>query len=71
MIVPHWKVTDTLRADLDDAHPAGTVVIYDRIAADPEWADGLRVRVVAPFRRPTWLSSVWLSSFRKERRRTE
>lgn len=69
MIVPRWKVTDTLCRDLDDAHPRGTVVIYDRISADPEWADGLRVRVVAPWRRPVWLSSEWLSSFRKEPKR--
>jgi hypothetical protein len=69
MIVPHWKITDTLSRDFDSAHPAGTTIIYDRIVADPEWSDGLRVRVVSPWRRPVWLSSTWLSAFRREPKR--
>jgi hypothetical protein len=58
------KVADTLKYNYSILYPAGTRVIYDTIRADADSEGGIMVRVVDPFRRPVWLSAIWLESYR-------
>ena len=65
MIKLELKIADRLSNDYSPLYPKGTRVIYDQIKSDHDCVGGVAVRIVDPFKRPTWLSASWLQSFHR------
>ena len=62
MIKLELKIAATLAREWEK-WPAGTRVIYDQLKADHDARGGIMVRIVDPFRRPTWLAASFLDSY--------